>query len=150
MVFLCLFLRHHFNHRETSSGIAKCQLFSQLKEITKEGIKIKRIINKTANFNPFTLRPRYVEMICRQILWCYHSNKPLWQNFSIVLLLWILLKEFPIFVNYLIWPLLELFMKLKQMLLKMPNHKTESKINLPRPLTTHLTRPCWTPLSILL
>ena len=93
MEFLRLFLRHHFNHRETSSGIAKCQLFSQLKEITKEGIKIKRIISKTANFNPFTLRPRYVEMICRQILWCYHSNKTLWQNFSIVLLLWIFLLK---------------------------------------------------------
>ena len=98
MEFLRLFLRHHFNHRETSSGIAKCQLFSQLKEITKEGIKIKRIISKTANFNPFTLRPRYVEMICRQILWCYHSNN--WQNFSIVLLLWILLKGISNFCEF--------------------------------------------------
>ena len=79
--------------RETGGGIVKCQLFSQLKEITKEGIKIKRIINKTANFNPFTLRPSYDEMICHQILWCYHLNKPLWQNVSIVLLPWILLKE---------------------------------------------------------
>ena len=55
--------------------------------ITKEGIKIKRNIDKTANFNPFTLRPSYDEMICHQILWCYHSNKTLWQNFAIVLLL---------------------------------------------------------------
>ena len=108
--------------------------------IMKEGIKIKRSISKTPNFNPFTLRPSYDELSCRRILWCYHSNKPLWQNFSIVLVLWILQKGFPIFVNYLIWPLLELFMKLKWMLLKMPNHKTESKINLPHPLTTHFTR----------
>ena len=55
--------------------------------ITKEGIKIKRNIDKTVNFNPFTLRPRYVEMICHQILWCYHSTKTLRQNVSIVLLL---------------------------------------------------------------
>ena len=118
--------------------------------ITKEGIKKKRNIDKKANFNPSTLRPSYDEMICHQILWCYHSNKPLCQNFSMVLLLWILLKEFPIVVNYLIWPVLELFMKLKRMLLKMPNHKTESKIKLPCPLTKYLTRPRWMPLSILL
>ena len=40
----------------------------------KEGIEIKRSISKTANFNPFTLRPSYDEMICHQILWCYHPN----------------------------------------------------------------------------
>ena len=55
--------------------------------ITKEGIKIKRNIDKTVNFNPFTLRPSYDEMIYRQILWCYHSTKTLRQNVSIVLLL---------------------------------------------------------------